>query len=355
MAKTKIRPKRLTKSTKTRYKSTIKRRRPVHKKILLHPSTIIILIVFGGWLVLSSLKVSAANYLVTATVPAPALTEPAIITSPADQTQFSSQPIMVSGTCPSDSYVIISDNGGFSGVINCASDGTFSIQVGLLSGTNVLNAQDYNITDAAGPISANVTVYFTLPSQVSTTTTQPTTTVKTTTPIKTVPFSNTTQAFVLRSTYHYQIFQVNQQLQIPVAIIGGVQPYGITVSWGDGQLSTLVRSSSGLFQISHVYTKTVGLVNYPVSVQAVDSVGQTAFIQLLTVVRGSAAAAATTTTKSTKNNFLATIKQWLWLFWITWLLLVLVVVSYWLGEREEYKKLKKRSIKQANTFYYRTR
>ena len=237
-------------------------------------------------------------------------------------------------------------------MVNCATDGTFSIQVGLISGTDVLNAQDYNITDVAGPTSPNVSVYYTPSSQVSTTT-QPTTTVKTTTPIKTVPFSNTNQAFVLRSTYHYQIFQVNQQNQIPVTIIGGDQPYGITVSWGDGQLSTLVRSSSGLFQISHVYTKTVGQVNYPVSVQAVDSIGQTAFIQLLTVVRGSAVAAATT--KSAKNNFLATIKQWLWLFWITWLLMVLVVVSYWLGEREEYKKLKRRSIKQANTFYYRIR
>ena len=32
MAKTKKRPKRLTKSANSRYKSTIKRRRPIHKK-----------------------------------------------------------------------------------------------------------------------------------------------------------------------------------------------------------------------------------------------------------------------------------------------------------------------------------
>ena len=163
MAKTKKRPKRLAITTNNRYKSAIKRRRPVHKKILLHPSTIFVLIIFGGWLVLSSLRVSASSFLVTATVPAPLLTSPAVITSPADQTQLTSEPITVSGTCPLVSYVEIYDNSGFSGVINCSSGGTFSLPTQLVSGSNVLSVEVFNITDNEGPTSPNCDgiLYFT--------------------------------------------------------------------------------------------------------------------------------------------------------------------------------------------------
>jgi hypothetical protein len=338
MAKTKKRLKRPTKSAVNRYKFSIKRRRPVHKKILLHPSTIIVLIIFGGWLVFSSIRVSAANFQVTATVPAPALSEPATITQPIDQSKFTSQPITVSGTCPTPAYVEIYDNGGFSGVVNCNSDGTFSLQTGLVSGSNVLSAEVFNITDMQGPTSPNVTVYYNPPAQssTSTTTTQPKST------IKTIPLT-TTQAFVLRSTYKYQIYAVNELIQIPLTIIGGNEPYALTITWGDSQISTVVRSNSGLFQLSHSYSQANGLQYYQIRVQAIDSAGQTAYIQLLTVVRGKAVVVAATTTK--KPTFLATVQHWLWLIWVLYLIIILMIISYWLGEREEYRKLKRRSYR----------
>ncbi len=250
MAKTKKRPKRLAKTTKIRYKSTIKRRRPAHKKVLLHPSTIIVLLIFGGWLILSSLHVSAASYLVTAIVPAPLPTGPAIITNPVDQDSFNYQPITVSGTCPTPTYVELFDNNGFGGVVNCASDGTFSLQIQLVIGTNVLSAEVFNITDQEGPTSPTVTVYYN-PVTPTTTTTTPTITKQPTT-IKPIPPTGNL-AFVLRSSYHYQVFSTGKLVQLPVTIIGGSAPYGITVTWGDGQLSTIVRSNAGLFQISHTY------------------------------------------------------------------------------------------------------
>jgi len=341
MAKTKTRPKRPTKASVKRYKVAIKRRRPVHKKILLHPTTIFVLIIFGGWLIFSSLKASAASFTVTATVPAPPLSEPATITYPADQSQFNTQPIIVSGTCPTDSYVELSDNGGFSGVVNCADDGTFSLQSELTSGTNVLNAQDFNITNAAGPTSPNVTVYYT-PTTTTTTNTSPTSSSKST--IKTVPLT-TAQAFVLRSSYQYQINAVNEPLQVPLTIVGGNAPYALTITWGDNQISTVVRSSSGLFQLGHTYTSANGLQDYQIKVQAVDSTGQTAYIQLLLVVRGKAVVVANTKPVKPKSTFMATLRHWLWVIWVIYLIILLMIISYWLGEREEYRKLKRRSYR----------
>ena len=341
MAKASKRLTRPTKATVRRYKVAIKRRRPVHKKILLHPSTIFVLIIFGGWLIFSSLKASAASFTVTATVPAPALTEPATITQPVDQSQFSSQPITVSGSCPTDSYVELFDNGGFSGVVNCADDGTFSLQTELTSGTNVLTAEDFNITNAQGPTSPTVTIYYN-PSSTTVTTTSPTTTSKST--IKTVPLT-TAQPFVLRSTYQYQINAVNEPIQIPITIDGGNPPYALTVTWGDNQISTVVRSTSGIFQLNHTYASAIGLADFHIKVQTVDSTGQSAFIQLLIVVRGKAVAVATTTTQKPKSSFATTVRHWLWVIWVVYLIIMLMIVSYWLGEREEYRKLKRRAYR----------
>ena len=345
MAKTKKRPKRLAKSPKNRYKSVIKRRRPVHKKILLHPSTIFVLIIFGGWLIFSSLRVSASSFTVTATVPAPLLTAPAVITSPADQSHFTTEPITVSGTCPLVSYVELYDNGGFSGVVNCSSGGTFSLQTQLVSGTNVLSAEVFNITDNEGPTSPNVTVYYTPPTQ-PVTTTQPTMPTKPV--VKTSPLTST-QSFVLRSSFSYQINAINQVIPIPLTIVGGTAPYGLTINWGNGQVSTAVRSSSGTFQISHSYSQANGLQYYQITIQAVDSAGQSAFIQVMTVVRGKAVAVAATA-KPNKPSLLTTIHHWLWLVWVFYLMIILMILSYWLGERDEYKKLRRRQIKALRGF-----
>jgi hypothetical protein len=341
MAKTQKRPKRLAKSTKNRYKSAIKRRRPVHKKILLHPSTIIVLIIFGCWLIFSSLRVSASSFIVTATVPAPLPTAPAVITSPANQSQFTTEPITVSGTCPLVSYVELYDNGGFSGVVYCSNSGTFSLQVQLVGGSNVLSAEVFNITDNEGPTSPSVTVYCT-PTVQPISTTQPT--MNTNKSKTTVSPLTSTQSFVLRSSYSYRIYGVGQVIPIPLTIVGGIAPYGLTIAWGDGQVSTAVRSSSGSFQLSHSYSRANGLENYQISIQAVDSIGQSAFIQLMTVVRGKAVVIATTK-NPTKPSLLTTFHHWLWLVWMVYLMIVLILLSYWLGELEEYKKLKRRQIR----------
>jgi len=109
-----------------------------------------------GW----TYRAIAANYTVTALVPAPALTEGAVVTHPNDGDTFTNGSITVTGTCPSDSYVTLSRNNVFSGVAWCMSAHAFTITTDLFSGENVLQAQDYNVTDSPGPTTPAVTVTY---------------------------------------------------------------------------------------------------------------------------------------------------------------------------------------------------
>lgn len=139
---------------------SVLKKRPLHRHIALHPINVLVLVCVGVLLVTFTLNAVADSYRVTAVVPAPPLTDPAVITSPADGAQFTAQALTVSGTCPDDSYVNLLDNGNFVGTDTC-SGSLFQISLDLTAGANQLQAQDYNITNAPGPASGAVTVTYT--------------------------------------------------------------------------------------------------------------------------------------------------------------------------------------------------
>ena len=127
------------------------RKRRLHVHIALHPMSILVLLCAGVLLAASTWSAFAAIVTVKAVVPAPPLTEPAVITSPAGDEQTTTQLLSVQGTCPDNSYVTLSDNGLLAGVVTCSS-GAFTISLDLSPGSNELQAQDYNITNDAGPV-----------------------------------------------------------------------------------------------------------------------------------------------------------------------------------------------------------
>ena len=141
-------------------RKTVRRTLPRHKQLVLQPVSLLLLLCIGVLLVACTLKVLADSYTVHAVVPAPALITPAVITAPTSGMQFTKQTTIVQGTCPDASYVTLSDNGIVAGVESCSSGG-FSISLDLSPGSNQLQAQDYNITDDAGPTSLVVTVTYT--------------------------------------------------------------------------------------------------------------------------------------------------------------------------------------------------
>jgi len=135
------------------------RRRPLHKRMLLHPFTVMVLLCAGVLIAGSTFHSSAASYDVTASVPAVPPATAAVITDPVSQQHVSDHPIVVHGTCPPASYVKLYRDGSFSGTGLCTAN-TFQVQTDLYPGANSLHAKVYNLTDAEGPTSVPITVYY---------------------------------------------------------------------------------------------------------------------------------------------------------------------------------------------------
>lgn len=342
-------------SQKTRHSRTVHaakkqivRQRPVHKKILLHPLSTIALLVVGAVMVFSELGVNAASYIVTATVPAPPLTEPAIIKSPLNNQSITNQVVTVTGSCPNNSYVEIAVNTVQAAVVMC-NNNVFTSDINLNNGPNELSAQDYNLTNLAGPSSSPITVFYNPPVQPA----QPPAKPKLITTVPTVhtqvrtttPSSNKNNAFNLGiANYRYQVYVLNQPVKFELAINGGQPPYGVTVVWGDGALSTLVIIKKEAFTISHSYNLPAKNSHYLINVDAIDSQGlQTkAQIEIVLAPNQQPPALANTNPPNFINRILTDIRSWQTIIWPFYITVSVAAASYWIGEQVELHKLKSR-------------
>jgi hypothetical protein len=415
-------------------KQAIRRKRPLHKHIALHPINILVLLCVGVLLVAFTISALADSYTVGAVVPAPPLTSPAVITYPLHNAQFSVQALTVGGTCPQNSYTNLSNNGVYVGTGMCSSNSTFQVATDLTAGPNQFIAQDYNITNAPGPSSPSVTVTYTAPSSPPTSVvpvsspamvapvTLQVTQVDTSIPyisqstnpiisdqptmsgvappfsyitvvIHSNPYTCTTRAnsqgywsctlsenlppaihtidvtattpegrtitfppftvrviaaapaqappkvpFSLTSSYSYTVYPVGQAADYTIAMNGGTAPYALSINWGDGSTSTLLRQSAEPFTISHTYN----WINAPrgtktIKIEAVDTVGATSALQLIAVLRNPSYhnVVATATHGSGLWGIFSDTRPWLWILWPGYAIVMLLVLSFWLGERQE--------------------
>jgi hypothetical protein len=314
-------------------KKQLKQRRQFHQRFLLHPITVFGLLCLGVFIIGMTLKVTASSYQVTARVPAAPLTEGADITSPVDGTRVAAVPITVIGTCPADSYVKLIRNGIFSGVAWC-DNGGFSIQTDLSAGENSLVAQDYNITDDAGPASGGIVVNYTPPVPPVVGTTGGTSG-------GTVPNGSSSNSLplLISADFSFHAFDLGSKFSWPLQISGGKAPYSVAVDWGDGQTDEL--KSGQKLVLSHMY-KSTGY--YPVVVTVRDSSGRSATLQFAALIRTQGAAGFTTKqgTPVSSIGLITRIQQWLWLIWPAYTVTILMAVSFWLGERQELMQLLKR-------------
>lgn len=323
-----------------------RRKLPIYKRILLHPVAIWSMLVLGILMIGLTLVASAdVGYTVSATVPAPPLTDAAYITSPTDGQVITSSPTTVSGTCPLNSYVDLIRNGSFSGVATCTADQTFSIVTDLNQGNNELSAQDYNITNQAGPTSPPINVNYQppVPPNLGNSPSGQLSLVTTYQGSNTSSPKGPSAPLVLNSQYTYRSFYAGQSFSWGFNLSGGTSPYFVTINWGNGESSTLILYSSQTFEINHTY-KTSG--DYNIVVQAIDSKGVTVVFQITAVI----ATQHVTVThpivispiKPNKSNILITIENWLKVAWPIYGVVVLMTISFWLGEREEYHIIYKR-------------
>jgi hypothetical protein len=299
----------LKRAKASKHKSKIRNKRPAHKKVLLNPATVFVLLCVGVLLIMWTWKTQADSYSVQAVVPAVLLTEPAVITSPSDGTKFTKKPITVNGSCPDNSYVKLYRNNVFSGVAFCSSK-KFSIQTDLSVGSNKLLARVFNTTDKEGPTGNAVTVFYNPPAA-----------------------STGNQPLVINSEYLHRGYAPNQDIDWQLSLSGGSQPYAVHIDWGDKNADTLPVKDAGPFSIAHSYHRAG---NYVIEVEVTDTSGSKAYLQLTAVVKEQLHQDLVGAGIVSGNSPLRGLRDWLWLIWPSYLVLVLMVVSFWLGEREEY-------------------
>jgi len=296
-------------------------------------------------LVGTTFRSQAETILVTAKVSAPPLTRPAIITSPHDQQHVQTATQEVVGTCPDQSYVRLYLNGSEVGAAQCES-GSFHIQATLAPGANTLQARVFNLTDDEGPASSPITVYYDVP--VPPTAGQP----------RVVPSSAGTSTshggvgqpssgvspLLVKVEYRPETHFVYESWTWTATIHGGTRPYKVRIDWGDGRTTQLDRSVEGPFTISHAY-QTAG--SYQPLVTATDSGSQAATYQLSAVVKPRPSV--------THATFIDELQHYLWVVWPVYAAILLMAISFWLGELEVIRRFRESRRRRARRSRQRIR
>jgi hypothetical protein len=235
----------------------------------------------------------------------------ATITSPTNQQRFSTSPVTIKGTCPPNTLVEIYKNDIFAGSAACSSTGSFTIDVDLLIGQNVIIARVYDSLNQPGPDSNSVTIYYdALPVQASA--------------LASLDFGG--PQMILNTDAVFRGSFPEQLTNIPISIIGGTAPYAINVQWGDSTNKVVPRNDNQTFKVGHTYHKS-GI--YQLTVQGTDVQGRVAFLTVAAIINGQppVVATASTPTGSSLNKLLV--------LWPLYTASVAIVISFWLGERRE--------------------
>jgi hypothetical protein len=321
-------------------KRRIRRARPLHKKIFLHPLAVFLILCAGVVLLGTSLGASATDISVVATVAAPLPSAPARVhivspisepwlqqtvaqgNSPKTAIFTNTKTVTLTGDCPADTHIQFYRNGLFAGVTSCIGDPTFSITIDLVPGLNIIKAKVFNITNDEGPVSDPIYLNYQLPPSQA--------------PVINTPFLN------LSSDFSYLGFLVGRQASWNVIVNGGTPPFHVSVDWGDGNSYSYAEPNNGTVDIRHTYKKASGPDGYEIVVRVTDSKGQKATLNLLTIISNpntSQAHKIALANAALHPGFFARLKRWLWLAWPAYIIVLLMLISFWLGEREEYYRI----------------
>ncbi len=249
------------------------------------------------------------------------------IAQPTNGQHFSQNPITVSGSCTSGLIIKVFRNGSLAGSANCSA-GSFSLSIDLVVGQNNLVARGYDSLDQPSPDSATVVVFLDLQSNSPILPTQ-----RTGGQAATAASSGVSQLLITTDSAYKGIFP-DQALTWTATIQGGRGPYAVSWDWGDGKIDLVSRQTPGSFQIEHTYAKPG---RYKVVVKVADASGQTAQLELVTIVNGQVP--STTGSKTPLSGQLL-------VAWPLLLVAIQIVISFWLGEAYQ-RRLDRRQIQPA--------
>lgn len=243
------------------------------------------------------------------TVYAPPPPSGAVITSPTSGRHFTDAHITVAGTCPLTTTVEIYKNDIFAGSTTC-DGGYFSLEIDIIQGETRLKARVHDALNQYGPDSPIVIVFYDA---------HPSTTIA------------PTQQLLLVTESLYQGQSKGRPLSLDVTIIGGQSPYALTVDWGDGNQDLFARPTGERFTLKHTYSSP-GV--YKLVIKATDSLGNTAYVQVVGVVNGPIYKDAGTT-KSQKNKLEFFVNYILPIL----ILIIILILTFWLGEKWEFHEI----------------
>jgi PKD repeat protein len=141
--------------------------------------------------------------------------------------------------------------------------------------------------------------------------------------------------------YYFQTHYIGQPFRWNMTFSSGAAPYKLNIDWGDGNQSTVTRTDGSAFPLTHAFVPSK---TYTVFMTVTDANGETAMVQLSAVVKDEPIGPASITNSGPIASVLASIKQYLWVVWPVYIAVVLMVMSYWLGEQEMYQRLVKRHV-----------
>jgi hypothetical protein len=155
---------------------------------------------------------------------------------------------------------------------------------------------------------------------------------------------STRAALLISSEYKYQTHYEGQPFTWSLAVHGGKAPYTVVVDWGDESQSTYKRDGGAEFALTHAYPD---VKTYTVFVKATDSDGAVALLQLSAVVKGQTVGAASIANSGPLATLFASVQHYLWIVWPVYIAVVLMAVSFWLGEQDVYQRMRARRLAHA--------
>jgi len=334
--------------------------------MLLHPLIMFMFLCAGVFMAGWTFHVVAAT-IISSTIQAPALRTGATIRTPTTGTSLAASTTHVTGECPSQSYVALQVNGAFNGVSWCDNSNTYDIATSLHGGTNTLAVQAYNETDLQGPTTPTVQVVYAPPVSASASSTASGTSRTSATPSSSSSTAALPAPLLLTSSFQFHTFTTQKAFTWDLDLEGGNPPYDVNIDWGDGTKGHMRFPGDPVFTLSHAY-KTDGY--YAVVVNSIDTAGQQHVMQLAALITkkdgtanflgtapgnqtntpssqgGSRSAPANSNpfTNAASNSTSAT--HMLLVAWPSYIIVILMMVSFWLGEKREIGMLLARPRRQ---------
>ncbi len=253
------------------------------------------------------------------TIPADPPATGATISFPVNGEIFTEVPITVSGICPADLLVKMFKNQVFAGSVVCLANGTFDIEIDLFSDRNEIVAKVFDALDQPGPDSNTVTVTYNDSSG-----------------------GSRAEKLILTSNFATRGADPGATLVWPLGLSGGVGPYAVSIDWGDGTNDIISLDSTGNFNLDHKYEQPG---TYKTTVKAAGSEGDTAFLQLVSVSNG---------LLQGNLNDISTAQQVItrriFVLWPLYIMIGFVITSFWLGRKDELRRIRKRIEKNEQVF-----